>query len=90
MSRQLPPFAWLQAFEATARHLSFTRAAIELNITQTAVSHRIRNLERLLGIELFIRDGNTVRLTDVAHDFLTFDADRNRRNPAGERPRDQS
>jgi LysR family transcriptional regulator, glycine cleavage system transcriptional activator len=71
MSRQLPPFAWLQAFEATARHLSFTRAAIELNITQTAVSHRIRNLERLLGTELFIRDGNIVRLTDVAHDFLS-------------------
>jgi LysR family glycine cleavage system transcriptional activator len=71
MSRQLPPLAWLQAFEATARHLSFTRAAIELNITQTAVSHRIRNLERLLGVELFIRDGNIVRLTDVAHDFLT-------------------
>jgi LysR family glycine cleavage system transcriptional activator len=71
MSRQLPPFAWLQAFEATARHLSFTRAATELNLTQTAVSHRIRKLEELLGIKLFVRDGNAVTLTDVAHGFLT-------------------
>jgi LysR family transcriptional regulator, glycine cleavage system transcriptional activator len=70
MSRQLPPFAWMQAFEATARHLSFTRAATELNLTQTAVSHRIRKLEDLLGVRLFVRDGNAVVLTDVAHDFL--------------------
>jgi LysR family glycine cleavage system transcriptional activator len=71
MSRHLPPFAWLQAFEATARHLSFTRAAIELNVTQTAVSHRIRNLERMIGVELLLREGNAVALTEAAHDFLT-------------------
>jgi LysR family glycine cleavage system transcriptional activator len=70
MNRQLPPFAWLQAFEATARHLSFTRAAIELNITQTAVSHRIRNLERMIGVDLFLREGNAVALTEPAQDFL--------------------
>src|SRR5262245_16738756 len=70
MSQHLPPFPWLQAFEATARHLSFTRAAIELGITQAAVSHRIRNLEDLLGAKLFLRDGNSVALTAAAYDFL--------------------
>lgn len=70
MNQQLPPFPWLQAFEATARHSSFTRAALELGITQAAVSHRIRNLEELVGTQLFLRDGNAVALTSAAHDFL--------------------
>ena len=70
MNQQLPPFSWLQAFEATARHASFTRAALELGITQAAISHRIRNLEDLVGTKLFLRDGNAVTLTSAAHDFL--------------------
>ena len=41
----LPPLAALRAFEAAARHLSFTRAADELHVTQTAISHQIRGLE---------------------------------------------
>jgi len=70
MAQLLPPFPWLQAFEATARHASFTRAALELGITQAAVSHRIRNLEDMLDVRLFVRDANTVTLTAAAYDFL--------------------
>ncbi|MCC6889750.1 MAG: LysR family transcriptional regulator [Hyphomicrobiales bacterium] len=66
----LPPFPWLQAFEATARHASFTRAALELGVTQAAVSHRIRNLEDMLDVKLFVRDASAVVLTSAAHDFL--------------------
>jgi LysR family transcriptional regulator, glycine cleavage system transcriptional activator len=61
----------LRAFEAAARHLSFTRAAIELNLTQSAISHRIKTLEDMLGIRLFVRDGSLIRLTEVGHDYLT-------------------
>lgn len=53
----------LCAFEAAARHQSFTAAATELNLTQSAVSRQIRSLEDLLGAELFIRERQTVRLT---------------------------
>jgi LysR family glycine cleavage system transcriptional activator len=60
----------LRAFEATARHLSFTRAATELNLTQGAVSHQIKNLEDLLGLKLFTRDGNTIRLTEAGFEYL--------------------
>lgn len=68
--RRLPSMSGLRAFEATARHLSFTRAATELNLTQGAVSHQIRNLEDLLGLKLFSRDGGAIRLTDAGHDYL--------------------
>lgn len=68
--KQLPPLSGLQAFEATAKHSSFTRAAVELGITQAAVSQRVRNLEELIGAKLFIRDGNSVTLTEAAQDFL--------------------
>jgi len=47
MSSHLPPLAALRALEAAARHRSFTRAADELNVTQSAISHQIRNLESL-------------------------------------------
>jgi Bacterial regulatory helix-turn-helix protein, lysR family len=46
---RLPSLNGLRAFEAAARYLSFTRAAVELNVTQTAVSHQIRRLEEQLG-----------------------------------------
>ena len=60
----------LRAFEAAARHLSFTRAATELNLTQTAISHQIRTLEELLGIRLFVRRGKSLSLTDVAETYI--------------------
>lgn len=61
--RFLPPITVLCAFEAAARHQSFTAAAAELNLTQSAVSRQIRALEELLGSELFVRERQTVRLT---------------------------
>jgi LysR family glycine cleavage system transcriptional activator len=60
----------LRAFEAAARHQSFTRAAAELSLTQTAVSHQIKNLEDLLRVPLFTRERNAVRLTDAGHEYL--------------------
>lgn len=59
----LPPLTALRAFEATARHLSFTRAAEELSVTHAAVSHQIRNLEEWFATELFVRRGRHVALT---------------------------
>lgn len=61
--RFLPPMSVLCAFEASARHQSFTAAAAELHLTQSAVSRQIRSLEELLGSELFVRERQTVRLT---------------------------
>ena len=59
----LPPLAALRAFDAAARHLSFTRAAEELFVTQTAVSHQIRILEDWIGFPLFKRINNRLALT---------------------------
>lgn len=58
------PLTGLRAFEAAARHLNFTRAALELRITQAALSHRIRALEARLGTRLFRRLPRGVALTD--------------------------
>src|SRR5437764_5368076 len=55
MTARLPSLNGLRAFEAAARHLSFTQAASELNVTQTAISHQIKRLEQELGIRLFVR-----------------------------------
>jgi LysR family glycine cleavage system transcriptional activator len=66
MVSRLPSLIALRAFEAVSRHLSFTRAAVELNLTQTAVSHQIRSLEEHLGTKLFIRNRNSIQLTEVA------------------------
>ncbi|RWC38124.1 MAG: transcriptional regulator GcvA [Mesorhizobium sp.] len=65
MSRRLPPLTALPAFEAAARHLSFSKAAAELNVTHGAVSRAIRNIEDRLGIQLFDRGTRSVRLTPV-------------------------
>src|SRR5258708_33120368 len=70
MSRQLPPLNALRAFEAAARHLSFTAAAAELNVTQAAISHQIRGLEEWLGLKLFRRVGRGLLLTDAAQAYL--------------------
>lgn len=63
MSR-LPTLNGLQAFEATARHLSFAQAAQELNLTPSAVSYQVRTLEDRLGVELFTRLNRAILLTD--------------------------
>lgn len=61
--RFLPSMSLLQSFEAAARHQSFTMAAAEMSLTQSAVSRQIRALEEGLGADLFIREKQTVRLT---------------------------
>jgi LysR family transcriptional regulator, glycine cleavage system transcriptional activator len=63
--RRLPPFLELVAFEAVARHMSFTRAAAELGLTQSAVSHRVRRLESHFGKRLIDRLNPGIALTDA-------------------------
>jgi LysR family glycine cleavage system transcriptional activator len=70
MSARLPSLNGLRAFEAAARHLSFTQAAAELNVTQTAISHQIRRLEEELGLRLFVRKNRALALTPQAKDYL--------------------
>jgi LysR family glycine cleavage system transcriptional activator len=70
MRKNLPSMSSLQAFEATGRHLSFTRAATELGVTQGAVSQRIAKLEVMLGTKLFSREGNSLYLTPIGKEFL--------------------
>ncbi|OSI63882.1 transcriptional regulator [Bradyrhizobium canariense] len=70
MTARLPSLNGLRAFEAAARHLSFTLAASELNVTQTAISHQIRRLEEELGIRLFVRQNRALALTAEARDYL--------------------
>lgn len=61
----------LRGFEAAARHLSFTRAAAELHLTQSAVSRQVRQLEALLGARLFQRHTRALALTDVGYAYYT-------------------
>src|SRR5215472_17219704 len=63
MHRPMPPLNALRAFEAAARHLSLTRAAVELHVTPGALSHQIRGLEELLGRKLFERRVRAIALT---------------------------
>jgi LysR family transcriptional regulator, glycine cleavage system transcriptional activator len=63
--RSLPPLSAVRAFEAAARHLSFTRAGEELGMTQAAVSYQIRLLEERLGEPLFLRRPRQVKLTEA-------------------------
>ncbi len=70
MARSLPPLNALRAFEAAARHLSFTKAADELNVTPAAVSHQVKSLEDLLGVALFRRLTRALRLTDAGQAAL--------------------
>ncbi|CAG4888052.1 transcriptional regulator GcvA [Paraburkholderia gardini] len=92
--RQLPALNAVKAFEAAARHESFSRAADELFVTHGAVSHQIRALEAELGVALFARDGKRVRLTEVGGRYatqvraaLTALADATRQIRAGDRER---
>ena len=70
MPRPLPPLNALRAFEAAARHLSFTRAAEELNVTQAAVSHQVKALEERTGVKLFRRLTRGLLLTEDGHALL--------------------
>lgn len=70
MSRKLPPLLALRVFECAARHLSFTRAADELCVTQAAVSHQIRALEDWFGKPLFRRLNRSLKLTEAGERLL--------------------
>lgn len=70
MALRLPPMNTLRAFEAAARHLSFTVAAEELHVTQAAVSHQIKALEEALGVKLFRRLNRAIRLTEEGQEFV--------------------
>lgn len=65
MLKYLPSLSALRAFEAAARHLSFTRAASELGVTQSAISRQMRAMEDLLGLRLFERTGHGLVLTEA-------------------------
>ncbi len=70
MARRLPPLNALRAFEAAGRHLSFTRAAEELHVTQAAVSHQVKALEEHLGVRLFRRLTRRLLLTEAGQTLL--------------------
>ncbi|XHF33639.1 transcriptional regulator GcvA [Pseudomonas chlororaphis] len=70
MLPRLPSLNGLRAFECAARHLSFTRAAEELNVTQTAISHQIRRLEDELGVRLFMRLKDGLALTEEGNAYF--------------------
>lgn len=63
--KSLPPLVELRAFDAAARHMSFTKAALELGVTPTAISHQIKLLERYCGHALFRRRPRPLTLTDA-------------------------
>jgi LysR family glycine cleavage system transcriptional activator len=69
--RRLPPFPAVRAFEASARHLSFKKAAAELCLTQSAISHQIKALEDYLGVQLFYREAHAVVLTSEGASYLS-------------------
>ena len=70
MNSHLPPLGALRAFEAAARHMSFSRAAAELHVTPAAVSHQIHTLEQDLGVKLFHRLNRSIELTASAQVLL--------------------
>lgn len=70
MARHLPSLNALRAFEAAARHLSFTKAADELNVTQAAISHQVKGLEERLGVSLFRRQNRALILTEAGQSYL--------------------
>ncbi len=72
MTLRLPPLSSLRFFEAAGRHCSFKRAAAELNVTPSAVSHGIVGLEQALGTELFLREPRGLSLTPAGADYLSY------------------
>jgi DNA-binding transcriptional LysR family regulator len=69
MAFRLPPLSSLRVFEAAARHNSFRKAAEELNLTASAVSHGVQTLESWLGVELFHRETRGLRLTSAGEAY---------------------
>jgi LysR family glycine cleavage system transcriptional activator len=70
MARNLPPLNPLRAFEAAARHCSFTKAADELFVTPSAVSHQVKTLEEHLGMALFLREAKALTPTAAGRAYL--------------------
>ena len=70
MRSDLPQLSALLSFETVARRLSFARAADELNLTPSAVSHQIANLEQFLGVLLFERTSRGIALSDAGEAYL--------------------
>lgn len=70
MAARLPPLNALKAFEASARQLSFTKAAEELFVTQAAISHQIKSLEEHLGLKLFMRKNRALLLTEEGQSYF--------------------
>ncbi|WP_420011886.1 LysR family transcriptional regulator [Tateyamaria sp.] len=70
MPKSLPPLTWFRAFDAAARHLSFTAAADELGFTQSAISQHVRALEQRLGAPLFIRGKRALILTEAGRGLV--------------------
>jgi len=70
MAKRLPPLNALKAFETAARHLSFTKAAEELFVTQAAVSHQIKSLESYLSTKLFLRRNRKLLLTEEGQSYF--------------------
>jgi DNA-binding transcriptional LysR family regulator len=70
MRRFLPSLSALQAFEAAARYMSFTKAGDELAVTQSGISRQINNLEHYLGVRLFERSGSRLVLTDAGVSYF--------------------
>ena len=68
-ARALPPLDLLRGFESAARHLSFTRAAAELFLTQSAISRQVQALESFLGVALFERRHKALILTEAGHAY---------------------
>ncbi|TBR41746.1 transcriptional regulator GcvA [Marinomonas agarivorans] len=68
--KRLPPLNTLRCFEAAARHGSFIKAANELSVTPSAVSHQIKSLESFLGVALFFRSKRRVTLSDAGKEYL--------------------
>jgi LysR family glycine cleavage system transcriptional activator len=66
MNSHLPPLSALRAFEAAARHMSFSKAADELHVTPAAISHQIHALEEDLGVRLFHRMNRSIEMTASA------------------------
>jgi len=72
MAFRLPPLSSLRVFEAAARNGNFRKAAEELNLTASAVSHGVQSLENWLGVELFYRESRGLRLTEAGEVYAPF------------------
>lgn len=70
MAKSLPPLTWFRSFEAAARNLSFTAAAEEIGLTQSAVSQQVKSLELRLRVPLFVRQARGLMLTDDGRRLL--------------------